>query len=241
MIKEETWRNALEKSLEDFKAKIQIIEQELEKIERELETRSIQEPSELFSRITALRRELKTYYSVFKREIEAVFSSAKTEAREMPQEEAEELIEDLDDMVDELMETAEDLVEDLSDRLEDLKEKVKESWKKTLREMRKEITVEKSLEAPPGSLRPRTPSVVISSVRLPEADLKVIDSLVEAGIFRSRNEAIAFFVHRGIEASKDWLEKINSTLENIRKLQEEAKREIMSLLDESSEKIEANR
>jgi Arc/MetJ-type ribon-helix-helix transcriptional regulator/ElaB/YqjD/DUF883 family membrane-anchored ribosome-binding protein len=234
MIKEETWRNALEKSLEDFKAKIQVIEQELEKIERELETRSIQEPSELFSRITALRRELKTYYSVFKREIEAVFSSAKTEAREMPREEAEELIEDLDDMVDELMEIAEDLVEDLSDRLEDLKEKVKESWKKTLREMRKEITVEKSLEAPLGSLRPRTPSVVISSVRLPEADLKVIDSLVEAGIFRSRNEAIAFFVHRGIEASKDWLEKINSTLENIRKLQEEAKREIMSLLDESS-------
>jgi Arc/MetJ-type ribon-helix-helix transcriptional regulator len=102
--------------------------------------------------------------------------------------------------------------------------------------MRKGITVEKSLEAPPSSLRPRTSSVVISSVRLPEADLKVIDSLVEAGIFKSRNEAIAFFIHRGIEASKDWLEKINATLENIRKLQEEAKKEIMSMFKEEEDK-----
>jgi len=70
------------------------------------------------------------------------------------------------------------------------------------------------------------PSAIVSSVRLPQADLGLIDTLANAGIFKSRNEGIAFFAHRGIEASGDWLNKVKEKLADIKKLQEETKREI---------------
>jgi len=70
------------------------------------------------------------------------------------------------------------------------------------------------------------PSAIVSSVRLPQADLGLIDTLANAGIFKSRNEGIAFFAHRGIEASEDWLTKVKEKLADIKKLQEETKREI---------------
>lgn len=84
----------------------------------------------------------------------------------------------------------------------------------------------------------KTPSTIISSVRLPQADLNVIDLLVEAGIFKSRNEGIAFFVHKGIESSRDWLEKVRSKIEEIKRLQEETRKELESLLGSEEEKKE---
>lgn len=69
-------------------------------------------------------------------------------------------------------------------------------------------------------------SEVISSVRIPESDARVIRLLVDAGIFRSRNDALAFFVHKGIEASREWLERVKDRLEKIRELQEEMRREL---------------
>jgi Arc/MetJ-type ribon-helix-helix transcriptional regulator len=79
-------------------------------------------------------------------------------------------------------------------------------------------------------------SMIVSSVRLPRVDLDLIDALVEAGIFKSRNEGIAFFAHKGIEASKDWLMKVKEKLEDIKRLQEETKRELEKMLGESSGK-----
>jgi Arc/MetJ-type ribon-helix-helix transcriptional regulator len=69
-------------------------------------------------------------------------------------------------------------------------------------------------------------STVISSIRLREEDARVIDELVEAGIFRSRSEAVAFFVRKGIEASREWLEKVRENIRKIRELQEEVRREL---------------
>lgn len=71
-----------------------------------------------------------------------------------------------------------------------------------------------------------TVSTVVSSIRLREEDARIIDELVEAGIFRSRSEAVAFFVRRGIEASKEWLERVKENIKKIRELQEEVRREL---------------
>ncbi len=69
-------------------------------------------------------------------------------------------------------------------------------------------------------------STVVSSIRLRREDLRIIDELVNAGIFKSRSEAVAFFVRRGVEASKEWLEKVRESIKKIRELQEEVKREL---------------
>lgn len=69
-------------------------------------------------------------------------------------------------------------------------------------------------------------STVISSIRLREEDARVVDELVEAGVFRSRSEAVAFFVRKGIEASREWLEKVRENIRRIRELQEEVRREL---------------
>lgn len=66
----------------------------------------------------------------------------------------------------------------------------------------------------------------VVSVRIKEKDVEVIDKLVEAGIFKSRSEAVAFFTHRGIEASKDWIEKALEHAKKIKELQEAIRREI---------------
>jgi Arc/MetJ-type ribon-helix-helix transcriptional regulator/gas vesicle protein len=69
-------------------------------------------------------------------------------------------------------------------------------------------------------------STVISSIRLRREDAEVIDELVSAGIFKSRSEAVAFFVKKGIEASREWLEKVRESIRKIKELQEEVKREL---------------
>ena len=62
--------------------------------------------------------------------------------------------------------------------------------------------------------------------RLDDADLKQIDALVEVEAFKSRSEAAAFFIRQGILARKDLFEKVMSTVEKIRELKEQAKREL---------------
>jgi Arc/MetJ-type ribon-helix-helix transcriptional regulator len=77
-------------------------------------------------------------------------------------------------------------------------------------------------------------STTVLSVRISDEDLRIIDSLVEGGVFRSRSEAVAFFTHRGIECSKDWIEKVKDKLEEIRKLQREIRSEIDSQFNRKS-------
>ncbi|MEM2002916.1 MAG: hypothetical protein QXK88_03765 [Desulfurococcaceae archaeon] len=69
-------------------------------------------------------------------------------------------------------------------------------------------------------------STVISSIRLRDEDAMIIDELVEAGIFKSRSEAVAFFTRKGIEASKEWLEKIKENLSKIKELRNRIKEEL---------------
>jgi Arc/MetJ-type ribon-helix-helix transcriptional regulator len=62
--------------------------------------------------------------------------------------------------------------------------------------------------------------------RLDDVDLKQIDALVEVEAFKSRSEAVAFFIKEGIRARQDLFEKVMPTVEKIRELKEQAKREL---------------
>jgi Arc/MetJ-type ribon-helix-helix transcriptional regulator len=62
--------------------------------------------------------------------------------------------------------------------------------------------------------------------RLDDVDLKQIDALVEVEAFRSRSEAAAFFIKEGIQARKDLFERVMPTVDKIRELKEEAKRQL---------------
>lgn len=62
--------------------------------------------------------------------------------------------------------------------------------------------------------------------RLDDSDLKQIDALVEVEAFRSRSEAAAFFIRQGIFARKDLFERVMPTVEKIRTLKQQARKEL---------------
>ena len=76
----------------------------------------------------------------------------------------------------------------------------------------------------------KTPNIV--SARINRKDLEIIDELVQAGIFRTRSEAVAFFVSKGIEASKDWVQKALDQARKIKELQESLRKEVESQFKE---------
>jgi Arc/MetJ-type ribon-helix-helix transcriptional regulator len=71
-------------------------------------------------------------------------------------------------------------------------------------------------------------SNVVAS-RIGDEELKSIDMMVEAGLFETRSEAVAYFVSEGIKARKDVLDKVSSALEEIRKLRKEAEEQVQTL------------
>lgn len=62
--------------------------------------------------------------------------------------------------------------------------------------------------------------------RLNDEDLKQIDALVEVEVFKSRSEAVAFFIKEGIHARKDLFQNVMPTVDKIRELKEQAKRSL---------------
>ncbi len=62
--------------------------------------------------------------------------------------------------------------------------------------------------------------------RLNDEDLKLIDSLVEIEVFKSRSEAAAFFIKEGVQARKDLFDKVMPTVEKIRELKGQAKKSL---------------
>ncbi|RLE65516.1 MAG: hypothetical protein DRJ47_04915 [Thermoprotei archaeon] len=78
----------------------------------------------------------------------------------------------------------------------------------------------------------------VSTVRLSREDMDVINMLVDAGVFRTRSEAIAFFVHKGIEASRDWLSEFKSKIEELKKVRDEILRRIKGSVENSGKEIQ---
>jgi hypothetical protein len=62
--------------------------------------------------------------------------------------------------------------------------------------------------------------------RLNDEDVGKLDALVELEVFKSRSEAVAFFVREGMRVRKDLFESIMPTVDKIRELKEQAKRSL---------------
>jgi hypothetical protein len=62
--------------------------------------------------------------------------------------------------------------------------------------------------------------------RLDDSHLKRIDALVEVEAFRSRSEAAAYFIRQGIHARGDIFAEVMPTVDKIRELKLQAKREL---------------
>lgn len=151
----------------------------------------------------------------------------------------DELEEEVDEFFDKWSDALEGFLEDLREvarelsrarardfELEDLSRIVEASLQQTARGL--ELALIKLREALEKGFA--GPSYVVSSVRLPQRDLEVIDALVEAGVFRSRSEAVAFFAHKGIEASKPLFEEALAKLEELRKARERLREELRKAL-----------
>jgi len=54
--------------------------------------------------------------------------------------------------------------------------------------------------------------------RIGDEELRAIDMLIEAGLFNTRSEAVAYLVSEGIKARKDTLDKVSSALQDIRRI-----------------------
>jgi len=179
-------------------------------------------------------------------------------AGESFREEMDSRLEEMEDYLGDRRDEIGDMVDSLSDKVDEVEEKIKDKikdWRREMKDVRKtyvtgfstpEICVPEirvpEIKIPDfskiwmdvGKAWTGVPSAIVSSVRLPQADLSLIDTLANAGIFKSRNEGIAFFAHRGIEASEEWLTKVKEKLEDIKKLQEETKREIEKVVGGST-------
>jgi Arc/MetJ-type ribon-helix-helix transcriptional regulator len=165
----------------------------------------------------------------------------------------EDRLSDLEDFLDARFDETRDKLDDFLDKAEDIESEIR----RRIRELKGESVPVMAFKVPGGEVRipdigkliesslskawSGVPSMVVSSVRLPKADLELIDALVEAGIFKSRNEGIAFFAHKGIEASRDWLNKVREKIEEIKRLQKETKREMEKMFSETINEDEAKK
>ncbi len=60
--------------------------------------------------------------------------------------------------------------------------------------------------------------------RLPQPERKVLDTLVEAGVARSRSEALAWCVRLVAEHEKDWLADLDSAMTAVREVRRQGPR-----------------
>lgn len=69
-------------------------------------------------------------------------------------------------------------------------------------------------------MQPFRSNVIASRIR--DDELRAIDMLIEAGLFNTRSEAVAYLVSEGIKAKKDTFDRVSSTLQDIRRIRGEA-------------------
>jgi Arc/MetJ-type ribon-helix-helix transcriptional regulator/gas vesicle protein len=244
----ERHRAEIMEKLSNLEAKIRSFEEEGLKIGKTSEIAGLlSETRKLRLELKRIKLEAKRGFKGFLTNVESLKNNIQDDV----------LLEELKDYIDDVLDEVETRIEDLEDRADDLVERLRD----VLRERRKQgglamaslsftepaklnvlrgdfkvidealREVDRIIREAFSGLWSRTPTTIISSVRLPQSDLNVIDLLVEAGIFKSRNEGIAFFVHKGIESSKEWLDKVRSKVEEIKRLQEETRKELERLLD----------
>lgn len=78
-------------------------------------------------------------------------------------------------------------------------------------------------------------------MRLSDASVAGVDTLVEAGVFGSRSEAAAFLVGAGIEAQRDLFQRIGKHSAEIKRLRAALTREALDALAQSAPKSRRKR
>jgi Arc/MetJ-type ribon-helix-helix transcriptional regulator len=63
-------------------------------------------------------------------------------------------------------------------------------------------------------------------LRLPDSESDSLDTLVSAGIYKSRAEAANFLITEGIKAQSELFTKVNSKMEEIEKLRSELRQSV---------------
>ncbi len=239
----EEWKARVDELAEKAANRLKEIRSRVDELAQEFsEEFSVGRLSSALGELFSARAEARQVLRSFKFSSKGLLKEAKAElSKTLPSDELEDVLDELEGYIEEKLELIEADVEALFHVIGELRKKFKRAVKartarvKEIRIKLPEIAipdigriVEESLSASWS----RTPSIVVSSIRLPRSDLDVIDALVEAGIFRSRNEGIAFFVHRGIESSREWLERVKSKIEEIRRLREETRKELEKIIKE---------
>lgn len=125
----------------------------------------------------------------------------------------------------------------------------KEEYRNALKEHREKLgdwrtrvrsSISEGSAPPPLPPLPPLPSIhplsaarsnVIAS-RLGDEELQSIDMLIEAQLFTTRSEAVAYFVSEGIKARQDVLDKVSSALGEIRRIRNEAEEHVERLKEE---------
>jgi len=135
--------------------------------------------------------------------------------------------------------------ENYRNALKEWKERLKD-WKIQAKD---EIAKGSFPPLPPMPNIPRMPPIPVHSARsnvvasrIGDEELKLIDMLIEAGLFETRSEAVAYLVNEGIKARQDIIEKVSSALKEIRKIRRQAEEQVQRLrkelgLAESGEKM----
>ena len=126
----------------------------------------------------------------------------------------------------------------------------RENYKNALKEWKerlKDWKIQAKDEISKGSLPPLPPLPNISQVsppplpgvrsnvvasRIRDEELRIIDMLIEAGLFETRSEAVAYLVNEGIKARQDIIEKVSSALKEIRRIREQAEEQVKKLKEE---------
>ena len=70
---------------------------------------------------------------------------------------------------------------------------------------------------------------LVVSVRLDDESVRRVEQLVEAGLFRTRSEAVAFLTRSGITARHDLFQKIDAKVGEIQRLRDELKEEFKNI------------
>lgn len=122
--------------------------------------------------------------------------------------------------------------ENYRDALKEWKERFKR-WKEQARD---EISKGSLPPLPPIPSVPPVPQLSLPTARsnvvasrIGDEDLKLIDMLIEAGLFKTRSEAVAYLVNEGIKARQDIIEKVSSALEEIRRIRRQAEEQVEKL------------
>ncbi|MEZ0290825.1 MAG: hypothetical protein ABWJ42_07050 [Sulfolobales archaeon] len=229
-------------SAEDFNKKIDEIFEQAEKrlkeiyedVESRLEKESWREVVKIWRHeMRSLIRNIRNSLEDLKEEIER---------SKLPREEVEKIGRYMRDRVESFIDRMNETIDRLEERFEEKKivfphhvyvslrripYMVVESIGTTLRGLDKvirDLTEEISRIA--GVPARVSDTEVISSVRIRSEDLKIIDELVEGGIFKSRSEAVSYFTKKGLECSSEWISKALEQIKRIKEIQDSIKKDL---------------